>query len=354
MNRLWIRLSLAFAAVIIIFSLIAALATRMTFESSFGPESNAPPEVRTYFEQVRGRSGFDPTPLIIALGVVAIGAGIWMSRTLTTPMRELGDVAQAIGHQDLSRRVNVRGTDEVKALAGRFNDMAQQLEEAESLRRNLLADVAHELRNPLHIVQGNLQAILAGVYQINEEEIARLSDQAQQLSALVDDLHELTQAEAHQLPLHKQTTDIAQLVKDAASTYQPAARTAGITLKVELLGTIPSVEADGDRIRQVMSNLLSNSLRHTPEGGEVFVTVQGQENMLAVSVRDTGAGIDPDHIDHVFDRFYRTDSARSRIDGGTGLGLAIARAIAEEHNGRIEVVSPGLDQGATFILYLPV
>lgn len=294
------------------------------------------------------------TGVLVIVGVVAIGAGVWMSKTLTAPLEELEEAAEAIGRQDLSHRVTVRGSDELKAVASGFNEMAHQLEEAESLRSNLLADVAHELRNPLHVLSGNLQAMLDDVFPLNKGEIARLSDQTRHLTSLVDDLHELAQAEAHQMPLDRRPTDIAALVKETTSTFEAVAAAQDIDLRVELLGTIPSWEVDGDRFRQAMSNLVSNALRHTPNGGEIVVTVQQENQALCISVSDTGAGIDPEHLVQVFDRFYRTDEARSRDKGGTGLGLAISQAIVEAHGGQISAASPGPGLGSTFTISLPI
>lgn len=354
MNRLWVRLSLAFGIVVILVSLVFGITARIFFEENMAPQPEMQPEVRAYLRQLRQEgSPFNMTTVIIVVGGVAIGAGIMMSRTLTSPMKELGEAAQAIGRQDLSRRISVSGTDEVQAMASRFNEMAQQLEQAESLRNNLLADVAHELRNPLHVLQGNLQAILDGVYNLSNEEIVRLSDQTHHLTTLVDDLYILAQAEAHQLPLYQQKTDVAQLVKESADAYRPLASANDITLRVELLGTIPSLEVDADRLRQVINNLLNNALRHSPKGGEILVTVEQKQKQLSISVKDNGSGIDPDHLEHVFERFYRTDSARSRDRGGTGLGLAIVKAIVEAHGGHVSAQSLGLGRGSVFAVSLP-
>jgi signal transduction histidine kinase len=265
----------------------------------------------------------------------------------------LEEGAQAITARDLSHRVPVQGSREIRAVADSFNQMAQRLETAESLRQNLLADVAHELRHPVHILKGNLQAILDDVYPLNKEEIARLVDQTQHLTALINDLHELAQAEAQQLPLHKQATDIAQLVKDVTAVFKPAAAAKQIELQVALLGAMPTIEVDTARMRQVLHNLLDNALRHTPGNGRVHITVEQTEAGLQIKVADSGAGIEPEALPHVFDRFYRTDSARSREQGSAGLGLAIVRAIVESHGGSVTVISPGLHQGSTFILTLP-
>ena len=355
MNRLWIRLSLAFAIVVIVVLIVFGIAARIALESNENLQAGAPAEVREYFEQVRQESGaFNMTAVLLIVGVVAIGAGVWMSKTLTAPLKELDEAAGAIGRQELSHRVTVRGSDELKAVASGFNEMAHQLEEAESLRSNLLADVAHELRNPLHVLSGNLQAMLDDVYPMTKEEIARLSDQTRHLTTIVDDLHVLAQAEAHQMPLDRQPADIAILVKETTGTFEAVARAQDIQLKVELLGSIPSWEVDADRFRQALGNLLSNALRHTPGGGQIAVTVQQENQALCISVRDTGAGMKPEQLIQVFDRFYRSDEVRSRDQGGTGLGLAITRAIIEAHGGQISAASPSPGQGSTFTISLPM
>jgi len=354
MNRLWVRLSVAFAIVIIAVSIVFGAAVRASLEN-LAPQPEMQPEVQAYLNDLRQeRAPFNMTAIIIVVGGIAMVAGILVSRTLSAPMKELGDAAQAIGRQDLSRRVSVRGTDEVQIMAQRFNEMADLLEEEEVLRRNLLADVAHELRNPLHILQGNLQAILDGVFPMSKAEIARLSDQTRLLTTLVDDLHDLAQAEAQQLPLNKVKTDIALLVKETAQTFRPIATANGIRLRVELLGTIPTVEVDPDRMRQVINNLLSNSLRHSTEGGQLTITIELVSASLQINVKDTGSGIDIKNLKYVFDRFYRTDVARSRDQGGAGLGLAIVRAIVEAHGGHVSVFSEGVGMGSTFTVTLPV
>jgi len=354
MNKLWFRLSLAFALVtILVIGVLGVGARRALANSSIGQD--LPPDINARWDRLRKEQfPSNITAIFVVGGLVATAAGVWASRTLTAPMSELGRAAQAIGRRDLSRRVAEKGTDEMRALARGFNDMAQQLGEAESLRQQMLADVAHELRNPLHVLQGNLQAILDNVYPMSKEEIARLSDQTRHLTTLVDDLHELAQAEARRLPLDRRPVDMGVLVKDSVAIFQPIAMAEGVTLQVELLGTIPSLTIDAMRIRQVMNNLLSNALRHTTEGGKILVQAEAQREPFCVSVQDDGAGIDPAHLEYVFDRFYRTDSARSRDKGGTGLGLAIVRAIVAAHGGHVAVASPGIGKGSTFTIQLPL
>ena len=354
MNRLWVRLSLAFAGVVIVVMFVIGASVRLTVGAISDQRAEMSPEVRAYIEEVAGQgSPVDPITVIIVVGVVAIGAGVVASKTLTAPLQELGEAAQAIGKQELSRRVSVRGTEEVRSVAARFNVMAEQLGEAESLRRNLLADVAHELRNPLHLIQGNLQAILDNVYPLSKEEIARLADQTRYLTSLVDDLHELAQAEAHQLPLFKEQTDMAKLVRETAEAFKAIAAAKDIAVRIQIADRLPSLEVDAGRMRQVLHNLLSNAFRHTPAGGVITVAAVQDESTLFIKVSDTGAGIAGDDLPHVFDRFYRTDRARSPDKGGAGLGLAIVQAIVEEHGGRVAVESLGAEQGSTFAICLP-
>jgi signal transduction histidine kinase len=354
MNRLWVRLSLAFAAVFIVAVLAIALAIRLTNAIVTDPIIPPPPEVKAYFEQLRSEQSWPNFPAVMAvIGVVAVSAGIWMSRRVTAPLAELEGAAQAVGRQDFSHRVSLHGSQEMVAVATAFNEMAAQLEQAETLRRNLLADVAHELRHPVHVLQGSLQAILDDVYPLNKEEIARLSDQTHHLAVLVNDLHILAQAEAHQLPLLKQITDIGALVKETVATFEPLVAAKSITLRVELLGTMPELAADRARLRQAIHNLLDNALRHSPEEGAITVSVEQAQDAVKVRVHDTGEGITPDQLPHVFDRFYRTDQARSRDKGGAGLGLAIVKANVEAHGGTATVTSPGVGQGSTFTITLP-
>lgn len=366
MNRLWVRFSFIITGVILMMISLPFLFQIIVRAGLLPlPQPEMPAEVRQIIETlppetVANFRAFVQQELaalftrgIITAAIIGVVAGVWLSHTLVAPLQRLEKGAQAIAAKDLSYRVPVRGSREIRAVADSFNQMARQLETAETLRQNLLADVAHELRHPVHVLKGNLQAILDDVYPLNKEEIARLVDQTQHLTALINDLHELAQAEAQQLAMHKQPTDVAQLVKDVTAVFKPAAAAKQVDLQVELLGAIPTLDVDASRIRQVLHNLLDNALRHTPENGRIHVTVQQTEAGLQIKVADSGAGIKPEELPHVFDRFYRSDSARSREQNSAGLGLAIARAIVEAHGGRISAASPGPGQGSTFSLTLP-
>ena len=354
MNRLWVRLSLAFAAVVVVAVLATALAVRLTNAIVTDPITPPPPVVKAYFDRFRSEQPWPNFPTVMfVIGLVAVSAGVWMSRRVTAPLAELAQAAHAVGRQDFSQRVSLRGSEEIVAVATAFNDMAAQLQQSESLRRNLLADVAHELRHPVHVLQGSLQAILDDVYPCNKEEIARLSDQTHHLTVLVNDLHILAQAEAHKLPLRKQMTDLAALVKETVAAFEPLVAAKRVSLRVELLGTMPQISVDRARLRQAVHNLLDNALRHTPEGGAIAVSVEQGPATIQLRVQDTGDGIAAEQLPYVFDRFYRTDEARTRDKGGTGLGLAIVKANVEAHGGTVTAVSQGIGQGSTFTIDLP-
>jgi two-component system OmpR family sensor kinase/two-component system sensor histidine kinase BaeS len=286
-------------------------------------------------------------------GVVGVFFGVLMSRSLTAPLRRLAEAARAIGAQNLSRRVKVEGTIEVAEMAHAFNEMAEALEQTERLRRNLVADVAHELRTPLTVLQGNLLAILDDVYPMDKSEVARLYDQTRLLSRLVNDLHELSQAEANQLPLNFQPVRVDELLNSTAARFESLAEADDVTLTVSTQADLPLLVADSGRLSQVLHNLLNNALVHTPKGGEITIHAERSDDQLKLSVKDTGEGISPEHLPFIFERFYRVDASRDRNTGGTGLGLAIVKAIVEAHGGHIKATSnPG--QGSTFIVELPL
>ncbi len=291
----------------------------------------------------------------VVTGISGILFGVLVSRSLTAPLNRLAKSARAIGARDLSQRVEVTGSREMKDVAIAFNEMATGLDQAEQLRRNLIADVAHELRTPLSVLQGNLRAILDEVYPLDKAEVTRLYDQTRLLSRLVTDLHELAQAEARQLPLNMQETNLSALISSVSDTFAPIVETKSIDLQTNLAAAIPALEVDAARLTQVLNNLLNNALRHTPQGGRITINTQHTASTIRIDFIDTGEGVPPEHLPHIFDRFYRTDPARSRDKGGAGLGLAIARAIVEAHDGTISVTSAGIaGQGSTFTVQLPL
>lgn len=362
MNRLRTRFILAFVGIIllvIIFPLNSSLLGRflgflqadsqlVELISQLPPESIA--RIQEFFSIQVPRQ---ISRLVIIGAVIGTVAGLLMSQALTAPLHKLADAARAIDFQNLGNHVEVHGTEEIQALAQAFNEMTARLEKAETLRRNLLADVAHELRTPVTVIQGNLRAILDDVYPLEKEEVARLYEQTRLLTRLIDDLRELAQAEAAQLSLNVVPVDVAALVKETAAAFDPIAQSQNVALTVALLGSLPTIQADEARLRQSIHNLVDNALRHTPENGRILLQVERIDNAVQIRVQDSGRGMTPEQISHVFDRFYRADPSRSRESGGSGLGLAIVRAIAQAHGGEVTAVSPGLNQGSTFSLTLP-
>ena len=287
----------------------------------------------------------------VLAAILSLALGVFVSRLLTAPLARLTGAAQAIADGDLSQRVDVRSKDEIGDLGAAFNGMAASLAEAETLRRNLIADVSHELRTPLTIIQGNIQAILEGVYPLEMAQMAGLYDETRLLTRLVDDLHDLALADAGQLRLERTPVNVSDLARTAVGQFEPVAEAAGVKLTLETSEDVPEVLGDADRLAQVLRNLLSNAIRHTPAGGQVVMRVGRSGEQVTIQVADTGSGIAPEDFPHVFDRFYRGDKSRSRRGGGAGLGLAITRQLVTAHGGQIEVASaPGL--GTTFSIAL--
>lgn len=302
------------------------------------------------------------TLLIAALLAAALGIiiGVVISRTVSRPLSQLAQAARAFAAHNWDQRVKVSGTEEVAEVSFAFNDMADALQQAETLRRNLMADVAHELRTPLTVLQGNLRAMLDGVYPLERGEIATLYDETRLLNRLVDDLRELALAEAGQLKLNQHPIDLAALIGSTVSNFMPVAEERAVTLEATADRTI-KVHADPDRVAQVLRNLIANALWHTPPQGRITVEAQLTDRGGQISVADTGEGIAPDDLPHVFDRFYRADRSRTRPStplrsapdrGGSGLGLAIAKSLVEAMGGQIGVESEW-GTGSRFWFTLP-
>jgi len=289
------------------------------------------------------------------LMLAGLGAG-WAFRRYGAPMVEVMAAADAVAEGDLSVRVGEGATGELGRLARSFNRMTAELERAEQQRRNLTADVAHELRTPLHIIQGNLEGVLDGVYQATPEHIQATLEEARLLSRLVEDLQTLSLAEAGQLPLHRQRLSALDLLQDAATSFAGQAAEAGVALELQA-GDPPDeleVEVDPDRMGQVLNNLVANALRYTPAGGVIELRAMRVADGVRLSVQDSGAGIPAEDLPYVFDRFWRGDRARGRSPGaGSGLGLAIARQLVQAHGGRISVESPA-GAGTKFTIEFPI
>ncbi len=277
----------------------------------------------------------------------------FLSRRISAPVKALTLAARKLGQGDLSQRVHSKEKGEVGELARAFNSMAESLERNEQLRRNMIADIAHELRTPLSNLKGYLEAIADGMVKPESDTICSLDEEANLLSRLVDDLQELSLAEASELKLDYQMEDIIKLLKQTVAVRQTQATAKGVSLSVDLPKKLPLVNVDTLRISQVLLNLIDNAITHTTKGGIITIAATKLDNWLEISVKDTGEGIPAKDLPNVFERFYRVDKSRARATGGAGLGLAIAKSLVEAHGGRIKVQSEE-GKGSRFSFTLPV
>jgi two-component system OmpR family sensor kinase/two-component system sensor histidine kinase BaeS len=291
----------------------------------------------------------------LAAGLVGIIFGLLIARGLSAPLAHLAAAARRIATGRLDERVPVGGPAELAEVGAAFNEMAAALESAEGQRRRMVADIAHELRTPLSVIQGNLGAILDDVYPLSKAEVATIYDSTISLHRLVDDLRELSLAESGQLRLRIEPTALGPLLGRVAALFSEPTAARQIAVSIELAEHLPDALADPERIGQVLTNFVANALRHSNAGGRIMLSAQadaGRPGHVLIAVSDTGQGIAAEDLPHVFDRFWRADRSRSRTQGGSGLGLAIAREIVQLHNGQIGVESEE-GQGSRFWLSLP-
>lgn len=327
---------------------------------------------RLYRSHVRDALGFVPPAVLdhlndafeqalwlsLALGIAAalLTAAIVSSVVYTRVARPLATMARAaeeVSRGNYEQRVEVAGAEEMAVLARSFNQMAESLAETEVRRRQLLADVSHELRTPLATIDAYLEGLADGVVEPEPETWELLRSETARLTRLVEDVTTVSRAEERQLDLRIQRVECNALVERAARAAAPAYSAKGVSLDVATDGKDPAVDVDVDRLGQVLSNLLDNALRHTPSGGTVTLATRRDADAVFITVTDTGEGLSADEAERVFDRFYRTDRARSRDRGGSGIGLTISRAIIEAHDGSLWAESPGEGLGARFVCRLP-
>ena len=293
--------------------------------------------------------------LSFALPVLAVAMAVRAFRGIAVPLADVMAAADHVADGDLSARVPEGRHGGFNRLAHSFNRMVEELERTDQLRRNLTADVAHELRTPVHIIQGNLEGVLDRVYEPTAEHIGATLEETRLLARLVDDLGTLSLAESGQMSLAKESIDVVEFLTDVAATFGSQAEAAGIDIEVEPGGNAPPValRSDVGRLQQVMGNLLANSLRHSKRGENVTLRAAATPDGVRIEVEDRGEGIPADDLPFIFDRFWRGDRSRSHAEtAGGGLGLAIARRLVQAHGGQIDVRSE-VGVGTTFSILLP-
>jgi signal transduction histidine kinase len=286
--------------------------------------------------------------IFIFAGLLIVGRSF---RRFALPIGDLVAASARVADGDYSARVSERGPREVRSLARAFNSMAARLQASDQTRRALLADVTHELRTPLTVIQGNLEGLLDGVYPHDDAHLQPILDETRVLSRLIDDLRTLALAESGTLQLQKEPTDLALLISETVASFRAQANEAGVTLDADIAPSVPVLNLDPARIRQVLENLITNALRYTPNGGKIRVQCSVNTSLsksVAVTVSDTGKGIAPDELPHIFDRFYKSRDSR-----GTGLGLAIVKNLIAAHGGEISAQSE-VDKGTTIRFMLPI
>jgi two-component system sensor histidine kinase BaeS len=286
-------------------------------------------------------------------GIAGLIIALILSRSLTAPLRNLTFVVQRFARGERNLRLPRPGGDEVGDLTKSFQGMMTDIEQQEMLRKEMTADIAHELRTPLAVMRANIEALTDGVYALSPENLAPLQENIDLLSRLVEDLRILALADAGQLTLYTTDVDIASLIRRVVARFQPQAEQNAKRIDVEIPGALPLLSADPQRLEQVLGNLLSNALHVTPSGCRMTLTAAPEGTILRVMIEDSGPGIPAEDLDRVFERFYRVDHARARSEGGSGLGLSIARKLIEAHGGTLRAENRA-EGGARLVIRLPV
>jgi signal transduction histidine kinase len=378
-RHLGAKLFLSYLAVILVGAIVLGFATRFTVPEAFNSHmgvgmgmTHAPalaPE-RSAGAQGTGagrtavlelfnsfQASFNEALLLalMAAGIVAILVSLLLSRGVVAPVRVLTTASQRIADGHYAERVQSTGSDELGQLAHSFNQMAEKLEQVETMRRQLIGDVSHELRTPLTAIKGSIEGLMDGVLPANPETYQQIHQEADRLARLVDDLQELSRVEAKAYPLDIRPVAVSALLQTTLKRFSAQTQARGIELIEDLPQNLPAVLADQDRVTQVLTNLVGNALQYTSRGGRVTILCARRGNEIHISIVDTGIGIPAEHLPHLFTRFYRVDKSRSRqAGGGSGIGLTIARHLVEAHGGRIWAESDGEGMGSTFTFTLPV
>ncbi|HLW46915.1 MAG TPA: HAMP domain-containing sensor histidine kinase [bacterium] len=288
-----------------------------------------------------------------AAALLGVLLALLLARRMVRPVADLTSAARVIARGGTPTPVPVRGEDEIAELARAFNKMAERLATDEEQRRRLFAGIAHELRTPLSVIQGTLEGVLDRVLEATPERIATLHSQTLLLARLITDLRDVSLAQAGELQLNLEAVDAGPVVRETLEALAPLAEERGVELRVDVARGLPRIDADPDRLRQIVQNLVENAVRYTPEGGQVRVTMRGDAaGGVRLAVADTGIGVAEADLPHIFRHFYRADQSRARTSGGTGLGLAIVKSLVEAHGGRVSVES-AVGRGSTFTVTFP-
>lgn len=370
-ERLGAKLFLANLAVILVGVIILAITIQLTVPAAFNRhmggmmngtgmgnmmgQGQGQGAGQTLFQSFRA-SMFESLGYAVTASVLAALLFSWfLSRRIVAPVQTLSAASQSIAEGHYDERVQVNGADEIAQLAASFNQMAGQLEQVESMRRQLIGDVTHELRTPLTSIKGYMEGLVDGVLPSTPETFNQIHREADRLSRLVDDLQELSRVEAKAYALDLRSVAVSDLVQTTVKRLSPQAMGKRIALRSSLPADLPPLLADEDRITQVLVNLVANAIQYTPEGGDVTISAVRAGDEIHVTVKDTGIGIPPEHIANLFTRFYRVDKSRSRnAGGGSGIGLTVAKHLVEAHGGRIWAQSQGEGQGSAFTFSLKI
>ena len=325
---------------------------RITNDPLVLPGSRSPFDETRFDRDIGTQIGRAFIGVALTLGTVMLGLAVFVSRRISAPLGKVNAAARRVAGGDLHAEVPGSSIYELDALATSFNQMTADLRNADELRRNMTADIAHELRTPLTIIKGKLEGIVDGVYEANPEHVGQVLEEANLLERLIDDLRILSLAEAGRLPLYKEELAVADLLADVQRSFARLAATQDIALTVQDVPANVRILADPQRMQQVLGNLLSNSLRYTAAGGQITVGATHGDGSVTITIADTGLGIAPDDLPSIFERFYRSDKARSHHGQGAGLGLAIAKQLIEAQGGTIAAAST-LGVGTTITLTIP-
>ena len=373
-SHLGLKLFISYVAVVLIGVVVLALTTSLSAPAAFERHMAGMSAMMSGGNMMGGRSMFDMDLLsnytasiresLSLAAVAALAAAVitsyWISKRVVTPVQRMTRLSQRIAEGEYEERLDIPAgqhasqLDELEQLAASFNQMAEKLDQTESMRRQLIGDVTHELRTPLAAVKGYMEGLIDGVIPAEAQTYQLVHAEMDRLQRLVDDLQELSRVESGAMELKSESVSVYDLVETVRSNLARQYEDKGILLETQLESDLPLLSADKDRLVQVLTNLAGNALQYTPEGGKVMLHVRRERSEILVSVEDSGIGLAPEQIPLIFNRFYRTDKSRTRASGGSGIGLTIAQALVKAHHGRIWAESRGEGKGSTFSFALPI